>query len=134
MPFGFFVEVPIDGGGHPDSPPPRPDQGLPGGGTPPLENYPDNGLPEGGHAGHPSHPIVIPPAPPPYPDQGLPPDVWPGVPIHPETPEHPIVTPPGAVWPPLPPSVSGKAIVLVIIPGVGVRWVVIDTSLQPTPQ
>jgi hypothetical protein len=39
-------------------------------------------------------------------------------------------TPPGVVWPPLPPHVpTGKAVALVAISGVGYRWTVIDTSL-----
>jgi hypothetical protein len=84
MPFGFFVEVPIDGGGQPGSPPPRPDQGLPGGGIPPLENYPDNGLPEGGHADAAAdcHSALAPP--PIRTKAGR--RMWPGVPIHPERP------------------------------------------------
>jgi hypothetical protein len=83
----------------------------------------------------------------------MPPTVWPqpprptdpdySVPL-PISPSHPIYTPdpgapdnslplpPGAVWPPLPPVLDGgEVLVLVWIPGVGWRWTVIDTELQP---
>ena len=91
--------------------PPRPDQGLPGGG------HPDQGLPgEPPHAGHlpvwpvdPTHPIA-----PPSPGHELP----------------PVDPPPGTIWPPLPPDAElpdgGKAVVLVAIEGVGYRYVVIS--------
>lgn len=50
-------------------------------------------------------------------------------------PEHPIQLPPGMIWPPLPPGVQGKylALVLVAIPGVGMRYryVVVDADLVP---
>jgi hypothetical protein len=43
--------------------------------------------------------------------------------------------PPGSIWPPLPPDVSGKVLILAAVasPGHGVRshWVVVDTSLIP---
>lgn len=106
----------------------RPDQGLPS-----LPNYPSTGLPGGGSINLPGNPIVVPPA---FPDQGLPPAVWPGVPVHPGTPANPINLPPGAVWPPLPPAAgsSGKAVILAAIPGVGVRWVVIDLAARPMPK
>jgi hypothetical protein len=48
-----------------------------------------------------------------------------------EHPEHPIVLPPGAVWPPLPPSVQGKILCFVWIVGIGYRWTMIDPSLTP---
>jgi hypothetical protein len=68
------------------------------------------------------------------PDQGLPPTIWPGVPIHPASPSHPIALPPGSVWPPLPPTVTpGKALALVVIFGVGFRWVVIDVAQPKVP-
>jgi hypothetical protein len=44
------------------------------------------------------------------------------------------VLPPGMVWPPLPPSVTGTVMALVWVVGCGYRWTVIDTSLKPTPQ
>jgi len=114
---------------------------YPGGGggepTHPIVGYPDQGLPGGGEVGEPSHPIVLPPMPP----QINPPPVsiWPGVPIHPATPEHPIALPPGSVWPPLPPSITGEAVILVWVVGVGYRWLVIDAAqvdneLPATPQ
>ena len=38
--------------------------------------------------------------------------------------------PPGSVWPPLPPGVTGEVLCFVWIVGVGYRWTVIDTSLS----
>lgn len=95
-------------------------------------------------AGQPSHPIVLPPpgSIPPPPGVVMPPIFYPptigGGPILPGTPEHPIAVPPGMIWPPpKPPEVwpqpPGKALVLVYIPGYGWKWVVLDTSLEPTP-
>jgi hypothetical protein len=115
--------------------------GLPGSPSHPIVGYPDQGLPGGGVVGRPSHPIVIPPVPPTI-GHPIPPDIWPGVPIHPETPEHPIELPPGAVWPPLPPAAGeDKVLVLVLVLGTGqLHWVVVDTSLEashpiaPTPE
>lgn len=122
--------TPVEGGA-------KPDQGLPPGRTwpptigYPLPGYPDQGLPGGGDAGTPEHPIVIPPGDGKPPE--LPPAIWPGVPIHPETPDNSLPLPPGMVWPPLPPSVDGKAVVLVWIPTVGYRYVVVDVRNQPKP-
>ena len=115
-------------GGRPD----RPDQGLPGGG-----NYPSHGLP--GQGGHPD--AGLPEGPPPHPwlpafisgnphrpDNSLP---LPPMEGHPAP---PIAegTPPGTIWPPLPPSVpKGIHAVLVWISGLGYRYAVIDTSLSP---
>jgi hypothetical protein len=100
----------------------------------------------------PSHPIVLPPTYPVHPDNSLPvpPSVWPqppnypdnSLPIAPVFPTHPIYRPvapnhdlplpPGAVWPPLPPSLpAGQYMCLVWIPGVAYRWTVIDTNLKP---
>ena len=95
--------------------PPRPDQGLPGGG-----GHPDQGLPQPPHAGHlpvwpidPDHPIA-----PPSPGHPLP----------------PVDPPPGTIWPPLPPGEElpeGKAVVLVAIEGVGYRYVVVQIGDSP---
>jgi hypothetical protein len=96
----------------------------------------------------------LPPTYPVRPGHGLPrpPHVWPlpprptdpnyGVDV-PVSPEHPIYPaqpgpghdlpiPPGAVWPPLPPDLTGKVMCFVWIVGVGYRWTVIDTSLKPS--
>lgn len=85
-----------------------------------------------------------------FPDQPLPeppPGIWPGptpghpiVPVPPGTPENPIALPPGMIWPPpsrpehpiqVPPQ---KALMLVYVPGYGVKYVVVDPSLRPTPK
>lgn len=68
-----------------------------------------------------------------------PPGIWP-----PPSPSNPIVplppegsgggtlpVEPGTIWPPLAPGASGKYLCLVIIPGVGYRYTVIDTTLSP---
>lgn len=60
----------------------------------------------------------------------------PGQPL-PETPEvmPPMVMPPGAIWPPLPPGVHGKFLALVLIGGMGhgvkYRYVVVDADARP---
>lgn len=67
------------------------------------------------------------------------PPVTPGRPEQPlpETPEvePPIVLPPGAIWPPLPPDVHGKFLALVLVGGMGhgvkYRYVVIDADAKP---
>ena len=114
----------------------HPDQGLPptlwppgNGGRPP---YPDNGLPDGGNVGTPEHPIVIPPSPPPYPSTGLPPSVFPGLPVHLPAPgEPPVSLPPGTVWPPLPPVIEGRRLVLLAwIPGLGYKWIVVGPQVE----
>lgn len=88
------------------------------------------------------------------PDYGIPspPTVWPnpprpvdpsyGVEGPPYGPDLPIylpptvgggpILPPGSVWPPLPPGVTGQLTCFVWIVGVGYRWTTIDTSLKPT--
>ena len=38
---------------------------------------------------------------------------------------------PGTIWPPLAPGAQGKYLCLVIVPGVGYRYTVIDTNLKP---
>jgi hypothetical protein len=105
---------PLPGGGHPSGQPLPPGhvsgQPLPPG-LPPMGST----LPE-------LPPELNPP----------PPEVWPGVPIRPATPEHPIAAPPGTVYPPLPPSVTGKAICLVAVLGVGYRWVVLEVAQPKT--
>lgn len=126
----------IMGLGHPDHGlppgfPGAPDQGLPG-----EPDYPDQGLPDDL-----------------YPDQGLPappPGVWPPLsPTHPIAPAPPD-TPPGAIWPPIgkPPNwpskpepepeppigLPEKFWVVAGIPGVGWRYVCVDTSLIPQPK
>ncbi len=71
-----------------------------------------------------------------HPDQGPVYPVGPGNELPPvegiEPP--PVDPPPGTVWPPLPPDVevSGKAIVLAAIQGVGYRYIVIEIS-PPAP-
>lgn len=108
----------------------RPGHDLPDNAWPPQVGhpaYPSNGLPDGGNVGTPEHPIVIPPAPPPYPSTGLPPSVWPGVPVHLPAPgEPPVPLPPGSVWPPLPPLIESRRMILLAwIPGIGYRWIVV---------
>jgi hypothetical protein len=83
----------------------HPDQGLPP--QPPSGEHPDQGLPPSGE----------------HPDQGLPPEQ--------PHPQPPIFLPPGAVWPPLPPSIQGPILCFVWIVGVGYRWAAIDPSLTP---
>jgi len=104
----------------------HPDQGLP---VPPhvWPRPPGGGLPVdpgwGVGAERPSHPIY--PVGPGHPDNTLPPVE--GV----EPP--PVDPPPGTVWPPLPPDVevTGKAIVLAAIQGVGYRYVVVEIGTHP---
>ncbi|HEX7199488.1 MAG TPA: hypothetical protein VF213_08420 [Dongiaceae bacterium] len=61
------------------------------------------------------------------PDQGLPGE---GTEVEP-----PMVLPPGAIWPPLPPDVHGKFLALVLVGGMGhgvkYRYVVIDADAKP---
>jgi basic salivary proline-rich protein 1/2 len=138
---GYGVPGPID-----------PGYGVP---LPPVATHPIVPPPVGiwPSPGHPSH-QPLPPTYPVDPDYGLPipPTVWPmpprpvdpsyGVPV-PIAPTHPIYLPPpgpnndlplppGSVWPPLPPSVTGQIMCMVWIVGVGYRWTVIDASLKPT--
>jgi hypothetical protein len=124
-----FVDNPPMGG--------HPDQGLPGGGRPgrPIDPGFGVGLPPhvGGGPARPGRPTdpgygieeggeVAPPIWELGPDQGLPP-----VAGHPLPPVDP---PPGTVWPPLPPDVevTGRALVLAAIEGVGYRYIVVDLS------
>ena len=106
----------------------------PGSVWPPLVPiYPTHPIYPGGGPAHPIAPGGRPtrPGQPGAPDQGLPPAPDQGLPPagSGEHPEHPIVLPPGAVWPPLPPDIQGKIICFVWIVGVGYRWTVIDPSL-----
>jgi hypothetical protein len=144
--------TPVASAGHPDQglppgEPGSPDQGLP---TPPGIWPPDSlpPLPPGiwpsppvgvwppTRPTVPSHPIVIyPPHPghglpgtPGHPDQGLPPSG-----LHPDqglpgTPDNSLPMPPATVWPPLPPGtgISGKALCLIWIIGIGYRWLVVE--------
>jgi hypothetical protein len=130
---GYGVEGPVD-----------PGYGFP---LPPVGIMPPIAA-----GGAPTHPI----APPTYPvDPGydLPtrPGVWPtpprpvdpaygvpipirpnhDLPIYGAHPDNDLPLPPGAVWPPLPPSVTGEILAFVWIVGVGYRWVCIDLSLKP---
>jgi hypothetical protein len=133
---------------HQPVPPPGPvdpGYGLP---LPPVATHPI--MPGGEYPSH--HPL--PPTYPVDPNYGLPipPTVWPmpprpeppdpeyGVPM-PIAPTHPIYMPgapnndlplpPGSVWPPLPPSVTGEIMCMVWIVGIGYRWTVIDADLKP---
>ena len=58
--------------------------------------------------------------------------IWPppnaGNPIVPIPPEVSNELPPGGTWPPLPPGANGKYLVIAGIPGVGWRYVVIDST------
>jgi len=121
------------GGGHPGNRPPgsfpgRPDQGLP---KPPhlWPRPPGGGLPvdPGWGVGGGEHPDQGPiyPIDPAHPDNALPPIE--GVEPPPTDP------PPGTIWPPLPPDVevSGKALVLAAIQGVGYRYIVVEIGTKP---
>ncbi|HEY1430773.1 MAG TPA: hypothetical protein VGF39_03975 [Stellaceae bacterium] len=150
---GYLEEKVIASPGRPAHPV------APGGTTPPwgIEGPvdPGYGVPLPPVVSHPIPPTVWPPqpgSPPTYPvdpDYGLPvpPTVWPqppqpvppvvNIPVFPsfpiylppegETPE----LPPGSVWPPLPPSVTGIITCFIWVVGVGYRWTTIDTSLKP---
>jgi hypothetical protein len=131
----------------------RPDQELPG-----IEGPvdPDYGIDEGiGIGGGPIYPNpppgIWPPLTPEHPWLPIAPGGGPSHPIAPggrpehpiapgggggdERPTHPIELPPGTVWPPLPPGVSGKYLALVLIGGGGMgamyRYVVIDADARP---
>lgn len=137
-----MICFPVGGGGTPDNTLPDGGVGAPGTGRPDntlpnLPNYPNNGLPGGGVVDPgPGRPVVLPSPPPVRPDNTLPPVIWPGIPAHPlpPVPGQPLPVPPGSIWPPLPPAAgTDKLLVLVLIPGVGARWTVIDPTLRPTP-
>ena len=101
----------------------------PGYGNPGSEAHPgiDNSLP-----GIPPMPDNTLPMPPP----GIWPPLTPGNPIRPDNtlpsggkPDNSLPLPPGVIWPPIP-GAKGKYLVLVIIPGVGWRYTVIDADAQ----
>lgn len=129
----------------------HPDQGLPGEEGPVDPEYGvdegaeiDGGLPE-------PPPGIWPPLTPEHPWRPLPslPErpsqgpVRPGVPVGPDqglpgeppTAGHLPSLPPGTIWPPLPPGVQGKFLVLVLIGGGGkgahYRYTVVDAGLRP---
>jgi len=148
------VITPVSGG-HPSTGPIVPEGPVdPGYGVslPPVVSHPI--APGGGPSqgpGFPTHPIAPPtypvdpgygiptipgiwPSPPAFPDHSLP--IAPVLPTHPiyrpEAPNNDLPLPPGAVWPPLPPSVDGQVLCFVWVVGIGYRWTVIDPSLQPS--
>jgi hypothetical protein len=119
-------------GGFPISPG-HPSQGLPS-----SPGHPSQGLPT--QPGHPSGGFPVFPG---GPSNELPsiPGVWPPLsPSNPIVPVPPDLTKPvepGTIYPPLHSDAKGKYICLVIIPGVGYRYTVIDTSLTsglPLPE
>jgi hypothetical protein len=82
---------------------------------------------------------VPPGRPPAAPDQGLPgqpaaPDQ--GLPAEPPTAGHLPALPPGTIWPPLPPGVTGHYLALMAIRGPGGQWqgryVVVDADARPS--
>jgi hypothetical protein len=101
-----------------------------------LPVFPNNGLPIPPPGiwppPSPAHPIM--PLPPTRPDHSLP-----GSQPHPDNtlpgsgarPDNTLPLQPGVIWPPIPGASKDKYLVLVIIPGVGYRYVVIDASLSP---
>ena len=106
---------------------------------------PDNSLPDAPvHIG--GGPIVLPPLPGIWPKPGEPnlpvdPGFGQGGILHPGGgpiiiqghPETPIALPPG-IYPPLPPPTTGKYAVLILVLGVGYRWLVVDAGeLPPGP-
>lgn len=79
----------------------------------------------------PRPPIELPPLPPGMPPSTKPidPDASVEHPIFiPEEPSNPIQLPPGFVWPPFDPSdaIAGKALLLVWVPGTGMKWIVVE--------
>jgi len=130
------IMPPIAPGGAPPtmwpSPPgmwPQPPH--PGGG--PMPQFP----PYGSH-----QPVPLPPLPGVWPKPGVPtppiylPPVTAMPPIYiAEAPDNTLPQPPGTIWPPLPPELGlkGKVAIVVWVVGVGYRWFIYDTSLQPTP-
>ena len=102
---------------------------------------PDNSLPWG--PGRPSHPIALPPLPGIWPKPGepsIPPGPLPPVEVAPPiyiegSPTNPIALPPG-IYPPLPPEAglpSGKIAILILVVGVGYRWLVYDRAQVSPP-
>jgi hypothetical protein len=75
----------------------------------------------------------MPPRPDPIdPEYGLPVPIAPTHPIYmPGGPNNELPLPPGSVWPPLPPSVTGEIMCMIWIVGIGYRWTVIDADARP---
>ena len=91
---------------------------------------------------HASLPIVLPALPGIWPPPGKP--NWPPAPVDPNydinapifiqgRPDTPIALPPG-VYPPLPPITEGKYAVLILVIGVGYRWLVVEGSDLSQPK
>jgi len=109
--------------------------------------FPTNPIAPGGPPATAVPPIYYPPSvqppmfPTPLPMPGGPVPVPPIATTPPITPEHPVAplppdvtAPPGTVTPPIyMPEGDGKAVVLVYVPGVGYRYVIVDTTLKPVP-
>jgi hypothetical protein len=131
----------------------RPDNSLPGGGEAPDNSlpggedggYPDQGLPG---TGRPVPPIALPPLPGIWPKPGVPvqplpvpPQIaFPEHPSHPiyiePEPENPIVVPPGEVYPPLAPELSGKYVAILVIGEGGwkIHWYHVPPPSTNPPQ
>jgi hypothetical protein len=126
VPLPPVVSHPIAPGGETPSHP------ISGGGTGPAHPIAPPTYPVDPSYGLPMLPGVW-PAPPAFPNNDLPlQPVLPTHPIyHPEAPNNELPLPPGAVWPPLPPSVTGPVLCFVWVVGVGYRWTTIDPSLKP---
>lgn len=117
--------------GLPDTDPPTPPPGI----WPPLTpEHPWRPVDPGWVGGierpdRPGQPLPRPPVAPGRPDNTLPGG---GAEVVP-----PIALPPGMIWPPLPPGVSGKYLALVVVfgmpGGARYRYVVVDAGLRPTP-
>jgi hypothetical protein len=148
MPFAYIIM--LDRNGRPVDPSWGVDEGgHPGQGLPPgWGEHPGNRPP--GSWSPPTHPGHLPARPgrPTDPGYGveegtgeagqLP--VWPVDPSHPIAPPQPgeplppVDPPPGTVWPPLPPGApTGKALAMVWIQGVGMRYVVITIGSETDP-
>lgn len=133
----YGIEGPDDGGDiHPGHPLPEPPPGI---WPPPTISHPIVPVPPGldlppgtiwPSPGHPAHPIAPGgrPRPPGRPDQGLP--SQPGVPGQglPPQPGQPLPGQPPEVSHPI---VSQKFVVVALIPGYGIKYIVVDPSLRP---
>lgn len=111
--------------GLPDIDPPKPPMPPPGIWPPLTPDHPWQGLP--GRPGRPPRPGQGLPGTPPAPGQGLPEE--------PPTVGGGPALPPGTIWPPLPPGVTGHYLALVLIGGGGkgvhYRYVVVDADARP---
>ena len=128
----YGVEEGEVGGGDIDNELPEPPPGI----WPPLTpEHPWRPVPGGGRPERPSQGLPPSPGRPPTVGGGLPPT--PGHPMEPVepgdegSPEHLPSLPPGMIWPPLPPGVHGKYLVLIYVSGIGYRYTVIDASQRP---